>query len=93
MPEPAADAELAPSPLRAAREAISAFAFHEVTGPVRVFHDRAGTRWRAYERRHDDQARPSLIFESVVAVRRVRDYPDGWYALSEAELRQLSWER
>ncbi|HVE80269.1 MAG TPA: hypothetical protein VNA89_15490 [Gemmatimonadaceae bacterium] len=81
------------SPLRATREAISAFAFHRVDGPVRVFHDSDGMRWRAYERQHDDQPHPSLIFESVVAVRRVRDYPDSWHELSDAELGRLSWER
>jgi len=93
LTEPDADARLGQSPLRATREAISAFAFLEVEGPVRVFQDAEGMRWRAYERRHDDQPRPSLIFESVSAVRRVRDYPARWHELSDADLRRLSWER
>lgn len=94
MPDPLLQQpETGQGPLRATREAISAFAFHHVDGPVRVFHDADGMRWRAYERHHDDRARPSLIFESVIAVRRVRDYPGAWHELSDAELRRLSWER
>jgi hypothetical protein len=62
---------------------------------VRVFVDADGTRWQVSERHFSDYDRRrgrSLIFASDAAVRRVRDYPDDWYSLSDAELSALSWK-
>ena len=41
----------------------------------------------AYDRRHG----PSLVFESELAVRRVRTYPSAWRQLSDTDLWALSW--
>jgi len=61
----------------------------------RVFEDADGNQWRVRESSfspYDRRRGRSLIFWSDGAVRRVRDYPDDWYELSDDELAQLSWK-
>ena len=61
----------------------------------REFVDVDGTRWRVKEMAfslYDRRRGASLIFWSDGAVRRVRDYPDNWYELSEDDLARLSWK-
>jgi hypothetical protein len=41
----------------------------------------------------DVDQRPHLVFESDGVVRRVRNSPENWRALSAAELYELSWCR
>ena len=49
-----------------------------------------GERWLVYELSGAyDRRGPSLIFESEQAVRRVREYPVRWRALSDVELAAL----
>jgi hypothetical protein len=63
--------------------------------PVRIFLDADGTRWQVSERPFADYDRRrglSLIFASESAVRRVREYPAGWFLLSDEELSALSWK-
>lgn len=59
----------------------------------RIFIDSEGVRWRVYEQPFStyDRRGQSLIFISDAAVRRVREYPADWRALSDAELTTLSW--
>jgi hypothetical protein len=61
----------------------------------RVVVDGSSEQWDVYElpangAPHD---RPSLVFESPEAVRRVRDFPTDWRRLSDAELYAVSWRR
>jgi hypothetical protein len=52
-------------------------------------------RWRVFEQPFSDYDRRSgmsLIFASEGAVRRVRNYPTNWSALSDADLMVLSWK-
>jgi hypothetical protein len=61
---------------------------------VRSFTDDHGQTWLVSERpfsEYDRRTGSSLIFASELAVRRVRDYPDDWYALSDTDLAALSW--
>jgi hypothetical protein len=61
---------------------------------IRNFTDDLGQTWLVSERpfsEYDRRSGSSLIFSSELAVRRVRDYPGDWYALSDAELAALSW--
>jgi hypothetical protein len=61
----------------------------------RVFVDDDGARWRVREMpfsSYDRRSGQSLIFWSDGAVRRVRDYPDDWHLLTDAELAKLSWK-
>ena len=60
----------------------------------RDFIDASGTRWSVYEQpytSYDRRQGLTLIFESEAAVRRVRNYPPEWSALSDEELARLSW--
>ena len=53
-----------------------------------------GTLWLVYElvpSEYDRRQSPSLIFESDMAVRRVRNYPANWRQLSDQDLLSLSW--
>jgi hypothetical protein len=53
-----------------------------------------GEEWLVYElppTAFDRRTSPSLVFESDVAVRRIRQYPPGWRSLSDNELFALSW--
>ncbi len=54
-----------------------------------------GARWtvRLWASAYDRRSRPDLIFESDDAFRRVREYPDNWPALPDAELFALSQRR
>ena len=61
----------------------------EQIGSVSYF-DTAGAAWRVYERRAPDRL-PVLVFESVNAIRVVRDYPENWHTLPRAALEALSW--
>ena len=59
----------------------------------RTFTDDDGTFWDVREVKNPDYDRrggSSLIFESMGAVRRVRNYPAEWMALPDAELAALS---
>ena len=61
---------------------------------IRSFTDDLGQTWLVTERpfsEYDRRSGSSLIFSSELAVRRVRDYPKNWYALSDSELASLSW--
>jgi hypothetical protein len=63
--------------------------------PAREFRDASGRQWRVFEVPEQGTAErrwpPSLVFESDAAIRRVRDFPTNWRALSDAELDALSW--
>ena len=52
-----------------------------------------GVLWLVYEfiQSLDRRQSPSLIFESDSTVRRVRNYPADWRALSDDQLIALSW--
>ena len=59
----------------------------------RTFTDQDGTYWDVRETKaseYDRRGGMNLIFESAGAIRRVRDYPDNWYELSEAALAEIS---
>ena len=61
---------------------------------IRSFTDDLGHTWLVREQpfsEYDRRSGFSLIFSSELAVRRVRDYPKDWFALSDAELAALSW--
>ena len=53
------------------------------------------TVWRIFEHvpTYDRRSRPSLVFASDVAMRRVRDFPERWWELSDDALMALSWRR
>ncbi|HEY2376103.1 MAG TPA: hypothetical protein VGH98_09030 [Gemmatimonadaceae bacterium] len=52
-----------------------------------------GALWLVFELPplYDRRQRPSLVFESETAIRRVRDYPANWRSLRDDELFALSW--
>jgi hypothetical protein len=59
----------------------------------RTFTDAEGIYWDVRETKgpdYDRRGSMSLIFESINAIRRVRDYPADWYELSEAKLAEIS---
>ena len=61
---------------------------------VRSFTDDLGHTWLVSERPYSEYDRrrgSSLIFSSELAVRRVRDYPSDWFALTDRELAAVSW--
>ena len=61
----------------------------------RVFVDDDGARWKVKEMpfsTYDRRSGRSLIFWSDGAVRRVRDYPQDWHLLTDADLAKLSWK-
>ena len=61
---------------------------------IRSFTDDVGQTWLVSERPYSEYDRRSgwsLIFSSELAVRRVRDYPSDWFALSDSDLAALSW--
>ena len=61
---------------------------------IRSFTDDLGQTWLVSERpfsEYDRRSGWSLIFASELAVRRVRDYPSDWFALSDSDLAALSW--
>jgi len=61
---------------------------------IRRFTDDLGQTWLVSERpfsEYDRRSGCSLIFASELAVRRVRDYPSDWFALSDSDLAALSW--
>jgi hypothetical protein len=67
----------------------------QAAAQVRSFVDADGIRWQVTERPFADYDRRrglSLIFSSDGAVRRVREYPDTWFSLSDDELFALSWK-
>lgn len=66
----------------------------ELVRRERAFVDADGNAWTVSEQpfsAYDRRQGRSLIFESDLAVRRVRNYPDDWIALSDAALLRLSW--
>ena len=66
-----------------------------VSPVVRTFVDADGVGWRVHEQtfsEYDRRKGRSLIFSSDGAVRRVRDYPQDWMALTDSELSELSWK-
>ena len=56
------------------------------------FVDNLGTGWQVFELLGAGGSR-SLIFESDMALRRVRTYPSDWRDLSTTEFLTLSWAR
>ena len=61
---------------------------------IRSFTDALGQTWLVSEQpfsEYDRRSGFSLIFSSELAVRRVRNYPKDWFALSDTELAALSW--
>ena len=66
-------------------------------GQGHEFQDSAGVSWRVFELPAGPAAQVSwsacLIFESDTAVRRVRNFPPHWSALSPLDLERVSWER
>ncbi|HKP16397.1 MAG TPA: hypothetical protein VJT85_10030 [Gemmatimonadaceae bacterium] len=61
---------------------------------TRIFTDDLGLTWLVSEQpfsEYDRRTGSSLIFSSELAVRRVRDYPVDWFALSDTDLAALSW--
>lgn len=59
----------------------------------RTFTDDEGTFWDVREVKNPDYDRrggKSLLFDSVHAFRRVRQYPANWLELTDAELAELS---
>lgn len=66
----------------------------ESPAQVREFTDADGVRWHVSEQaypRFDRRQGASLIFESDAAVRRIRNFPPDWHALTNDELLELSW--
>ena len=62
----------------------------------RTFTDDEGVFWDVREVKSPDYDRRisgSLLFESIHAVRRVRNYPADWHSLSEPALMELSRQR
>lgn len=53
------------------------------------------TVWHVYEHipQYDRRSRPSLVFVSDVAMRRVRDFPAQWWELGDDALMAVSWRR
>jgi len=61
---------------------------------IRRLTDDLGQTWLVSERpfsEYDRRSGSSLIFSSELAVRRVRNFPSDWFALSDADLFALSW--
>ena len=59
----------------------------------RTFTDEEGILWDVREVKNPDYDRrggKSLLFDSVHAFRRVRQYPDNWMDLTDAELAEIS---
>lgn len=81
---------LPPLPVRDAAIAGRLMPWHE-------FDDSAGVSWRVFELPAGSAGRSSwgasLIFESDGALRRVRNFPPRWSALSAFELERISHER
>lgn len=53
-----------------------------------------GVPWLVYElppQVFDRRNTPSLVFESAMAIRRVRSFPADWRSLGDEELFALSW--
>jgi hypothetical protein len=50
--------------------------------------EREGRQWMVYEhvRSYDRRSSPDLVFESDAVVRRLRNFPSSWHALSSDEL-------
>jgi hypothetical protein len=66
----------------------------ELARRAREFVDADGNVWTVSEQpfsEYDRRRGCSLIFESDLAVRRVRNYPADWHGLSDAALHRLSW--
>lgn len=59
----------------------------------RTFTDEEGVYWEVREVKNPDYDRRggmSLVFESSLGFRRVRNYPDDWYEWSPGDLAVLS---
>ena len=69
---------------------MSSFA-RNALGPLRSVVDAEGTFWQVCEVEYalDRRTGRSLVFESDVSVRRVRNYPITWHELSDEELARL----
>jgi hypothetical protein len=69
---------------------VSSFTRNAI-GPTRSLVDAAGTFWQVCEVEHalDRRTGRSLLFESDGSVRRVRNYPERWYDLSDEQLARL----
>lgn len=51
--------------------------------------------WHVFEHvpPYDRRSKPSLVFVSDVAMRRVRDFPSAWWELPDEALMAVSWRR
>ena len=60
-------------------------------GPIRSVVDAEGNFWQVCEVEYalDRRRGRSLVFESDMSVRRVRNYPESWYDLPDADLAVL----
>ena len=69
---------------------MSSFARNAI-GPIRSVVDAEGTFWQVCEVEYalDRRTGRSLVFESDVSVRRVRNYPESWYDLPDEDLALL----
>jgi hypothetical protein len=69
---------------------VSSFARNAI-GPTRSVVDAEGTFWQVCEVEFalDRRSGRSLVFESEGSVRRVRHYPERWYALGDEALARL----
>jgi hypothetical protein len=69
---------------------VSSFARNAI-GPLRSVVDADGTFWQVCEVEYalDRRTGRSLVFESDVSVRRVRNYPDTWHELPDEALARL----
>ena len=68
----------------------------EASGQTHWFTDSAGISWHVREVSRvstDLRETTTLVFESNMMFRRVRDYPANWRELSDRELEELSWHR
>ena len=63
-------------------------------GESHAFTSADGVDWlvREYVDIESAALRPSLVFESDAAIRRVRVFPADWRGLSPQELMDLSWK-
>ena len=63
--------------------------------PMRTILDEEGQSWtvREYVRQRGGADDRSLLFDCGMAIRRVRDFPDGWFELDNEALLRVSRRR
>lgn len=62
---------------------------------TRVIRDEEGQSWivREFVRQRNGAEDRSLLFDCGMAIRRVRDFPDAWHELPDADLLEVSRRR